>query len=79
MIKEEEYEMLKTRMVKAYTDYINTAQKTSINDMDDWNKRKGLIETFARSVEANTAYRRFILIINPLSHQKVQNNSQISN
>jgi len=63
MIKEEEYEMLKTRMIKAYTDYINTAQKTSINDLNDWNKRRGLIETFARSVEANTVYRRFISIL----------------
>ena len=47
-------------MIKAYTDYINTAQKTSINDLNDWNKGSGLIETFARSIEANIAYRRFI-------------------
>ena len=70
MIKEEEYEMLKTRMIKAYTDYINTAQKTSINDMNDWNKRRGLIETFARSVEANTAYRRFISKYKPIEPPK---------
>jgi hypothetical protein len=38
MIKEDEYKMLKTRKIKAYTDYINTAQKTSINDLNDWNK-----------------------------------------
>jgi hypothetical protein len=60
MTKEEEYEMLKTRMIKAYTDYINAAQKTSINDLNDWNKRRRLIENFTLSVEANTAYRRFI-------------------
>ena len=60
MTKEEEYEMLKTRMVKAYTNNINMAQKTSINDLDDWNKSRRLIENFALSVETNIAYRRFI-------------------
>ncbi len=70
MTKEEEYEMLKTRMIKAYTDYINVAQKTSINDLNDWNKRWRLIENFALSVEANTAYRRFISKYQPIMPPK---------
>jgi hypothetical protein len=60
MTKEQEYEMLKTHMIKAYTAYINAAQKTSINDLNDWNTRRRLIETFALSVEANITYRNFI-------------------
>ena len=73
MIKEEEYEMLKTRMIKAYTDYINTAQKTSINDLNDWNKRRGLLKPLPGQWKLILFIEDSYLDINPLSHQKVQN------
>ena len=60
MTKEEELDALKTNVLKWYKYYTDEIEKATINDLEDFNTRRRLIETFAESVNANAAYRKFI-------------------
>ena len=68
MTEEQEYERLKAATIKQYASYIAEIEETSISDLGDYKKRRRLVELFALTVEANAAYRKFILQY-PISRQ----------
>ena len=59
-MNEQELEILKAAVLKRYADYTDAVKNTTITDLKDFNKRRRLIETFALSVGANIAFRKFI-------------------
>ena len=74
MIEEEKFKQLKAATIKKYKDYIIEIEKTSINDLHDWRTRRRLVENFALTVEANTAYRNFIARYKMIEQPKQTNN-----
>lgn len=55
MTKEQEYEMLKARMVKAYAAYINAVQESNYSNLNTTATKQALLDIYIKTVDANTA------------------------
>jgi hypothetical protein len=60
MTKEQEFEELKTAVLRRYTEYCDVVRNSTLSGLNDFNKRKRLIDAFVLSVDANAAFRNFI-------------------
>jgi len=60
MDKQQEFEMLKERMLTSYSDYMDAVRKTSFDDLEDVDIRINLMGTYTKSVLNNIAYRDFL-------------------
>ena len=60
MHQQEEFEILKEKVLKSYADYMDVIRKASFDDLDSFKTRKHLVDTFTRSVANNASYRDFI-------------------
>ena len=60
MDKQQEFEMLKERMLTSYANYMNAVRNASFDDLDDINTRICLMGAYTQSVLHNIAYRDFL-------------------
>ena len=60
MNQQQEFEMLKERVLTSYATYMNAVRNASFDDLDDIDTRIHLIGTYTESVLNNIAYRDFL-------------------
>jgi hypothetical protein len=60
MSQQQEYEMLKAEMLQYNAAYIDAVTNASFDDLDDINERILLVESYAKFVKSNIAYKNFV-------------------
>jgi len=60
MDQQEEFEILKEKVLNKYADYMNVIRNTSFDDLDVINTRVSLLDSYTASVKSNIAYRDFL-------------------
>jgi hypothetical protein len=53
MTKEQEFEELKAVVLRRYIEYCDVVRNSTLSGLNDFNKRKRLIDAFVVSVDAN--------------------------
>ena len=60
MDQQEEFEILKEKVLNTYADYMNAIRNTSFDDLDVIDTRVALLDSYTASVKSNIAYRNFL-------------------
>src|SRR4051794_18439827 len=68
MNQQQEFELLKERMLTSYASYMDAVRDTAFDDLNNINTRIHLMEAYTESVRNNLAYRNFLH-----KHKELQN------